>query len=525
MHQTHRTIARARKLRRDMTDAEARLWRRLRDSRALGAKFRRHVPIGSFIVGFCCRELGLVVEVDGGQHAGRTTYDEARTRLITEQGYLVLRFWNDAVLTHTEVVIEEIVRHVLGRRSASKILPPGLPHPHPLPRCEDARERGSESGLLTSRRPAGGGNLKEQIRGAARRLGFPLCGFAQIEPLPHAEFVGRWIADGNAAEMAYIERGLAKRLDPRLILPAARSVITVGYRYIPPPLPPIDWREQLRGRIAAYAFGADYHLTVAAKLRELAACITELCDGAQVRPYVDTGAVLEREWAANGGLGWFGKNTNILHTQEGSYFFLGELFTDIPLEPDAPVTDHCGTCTRCLDLCPTGALKSDYVLDARLCISYLTIEHRGVIPTALRPQLGNWIFGCDVCQEVCPWNEKLLRRTGVADTQLLLPYLPELLHLDEDGFRARFQRSAIRRAKRDGFVRNVAVVLGNTNNPAAVPPLVETLRYDTAPLVRAHAAWALGAIGDGDARRALDAARRREQDAAVRREIAAALSN
>ena len=365
--------------------------------------------------------------------------------------------------------------------------------------------------------------VKERIRSAARHIGFPLCSFAPVQAPPHGEFVERWLADGNAAGMAYIARGLPKRLDPRHIMPAARSVITVGYRYRPPPLPPIDWQRQLRGRIAAYALGTDYHQTVEVKLRELAAYVEGECGGTVTRAYVDTGPILEREWAAAGGLGWFGKNTNILHTEEGSYFFLGELLTNLELDPDAPLADHCGTCTRCLDLCPTAALKPGYTLDARLCISYLTIEHRGPIPVDLRAKLGNWIFGCDICQEVCPWNEKLARRDGVPDTGALLPYLPDLLRLDEGEFRTRFRDSALRRAKREGFVRNVAVALGNTRNPAAVGLLTEALRHDTSALVRGHAAWALGAIGGRGTRQALDAARRTEADTMVRAEIDSAL--
>jgi len=366
---------------------------------------------------------------------------------------------------------------------------------------------------------------KQQIRAAARRAGFQLCAFSRVAPLPHADFVRQWLADGNAADMAYIERGLAKRLDPSRILPEARTIISVGWRYQPPPLPPVDWRGELRGRIAAYAAGIDYHSTVAHGLRQLAADVAALRPGAAVRPYVDTGALLEREWASLGGVGWFGKNTNLLHTEHGSYFFLGELLTTAEIEPDAPLADHCGTCTRCLDWCPTGALRPGFTLDARVCISYLTIEHRGIIPRALRAQIGNWIFGCDICQEVCPWNEKLVRDQGVPDTDELLPYLPDLLRLDDEHFQRRFHRSAVRRAKRDGFVRNVAVALGNTRNPVAVAPLAAALLDDAAPLVRAHAAWALGMIGTRGGRQALDAARRREVDDAVRSEIDAALAD
>lgn len=367
-------------------------------------------------------------------------------------------------------------------------------------------------------------SINDRIRAEACRLGFQLCGFAPVASPPHAAFVRRWLSDGNAAGMGYIGRGLAKRLDPCLILPAARSIITVGYRYLPPPMPIVDWRQQMRGRIAAYAWGTDYHVTVGAKLQELAAYASALRLGAVSRVYVDTGPVLEREWAAASGVGWFGKNTNILHTEHGSWFFLGEILSSLECDLEPPQPDRCGTCIRCLPLCPTEALKAGYVLDARLCISYWTIEHRGAIPLPLRRRMGNWIFGCDVCQEVCPWNDRLARRHGVPDTEALRPYLPELLLLSEDEFRRRFRNSAMRRSRREGLARNVAVALGNTGNPAAVPALAQALRHDASALVRGHAAWALGVIADRTASGPLESARRTETDGDVRREIDAALA-
>ncbi|MGD0950452.1 MAG: tRNA epoxyqueuosine(34) reductase QueG [Candidatus Binatia bacterium] len=366
--------------------------------------------------------------------------------------------------------------------------------------------------------------LKARMRTAAHHLGFTLCGFARVEPLPRGEFVREWLSAGNSAGMHYIGRGLAKRLDPGLVVPDARTVITVGYRYPPPVLPPAGWRAQWRGRIAAYALGDDYHAIIGPKLRALAGEVCALRQGVVARAYVDTGPLLEREWAASGGVGWFGKNTNIIHTEEGSWFFLGEVLTDLGLEPDAPQPNRCGTCTRCLDLCPTQALAPGYRLDARRCISYLTIEHGGAIPTDLRPKLGNWVFGCDVCQQVCPWNEHFARRHIMRGTEELAPYLLELLALSEDEFRARFRNSAVRRAGRVGLARNVAVALGNTRDPAAAAALVAALTRDPAPLVRAHAAWALGRVGGAPARHALDSARWREVHDGVRREIDAALA-
>jgi len=363
------------------------------------------------------------------------------------------------------------------------------------------------------------------VRDCAASLGFALCGFARVPAaLPHADAVRRWIKDGHAASMSYLGRGLKKRLDPQRLGTGVRTVITVGMPYAPPPVPPHDWRAELRGRIAAYALGPDYHTVVGEKLQALAAQLTRLAPATVARAYVDTGPVLEREWAALGGIGWFGRNTNILHTREGSYFLLGEILTTLDLEPDPPAADRCGRCTVCIDRCPTGALAPGYVLDARRCISYWTIEWRRSIPVAVRSHLGNWVFGCDECQEVCPWNERLVRRRGRrADVDALCPYLPDLLGLDEVGYERRFANSAIRRAARPALLRNVAVVLGNTGNPAAVAPLGRALRRDPSALVRAHVAWALGAIGDGPARRLLEAARRREPEPAVTAEIDAAL--
>ena len=294
----------------------------------------------------------------------------------------------------------------------------------------------------------------------------------------------------------------------------------MGFPYRPPPPPPTDWRETLRGRIAAYTVGPDYHRDVQARLDRLADVLARLFPGTRYLSYVDTGALLEREWARRAGLGWIGKNTLVLHRHAGSYFFLGELVTDLEVGAMALPRDHCGTCTRCVTACPTEALEQGYTMDPRRCISYLTIEHRSAIAPSMRPRLDNWVFGCDVCQEVCPWNGDA---HDSAAERWLAPSLPELVGLDDAGFLARYGGSAITRAGRRGLVRNAAVALGNSANPAAVPALVGALA-DRDPLVRGHAAWGLGRIGDAAARRALDRARRREPSAEARAEIEAALA-
>ncbi len=236
---------------------------------------------------------------------------------------------------------------------------------------------------------------------------------------------------------------------------------------------------------------------------------------------MDTGPLLEREWAQRSGLGWFGKNTMLLHKQAGSWFFLAEILVNLDLEGEGIPRAHCGKCTRCLDDCPTSALAEGYVLKAPLCISYLTIEHRGPIPRELRSKLGNWIFGCDICQDVCPWNEKFgLPRDDLIDE--LFPPLPALLTLSDAEFRARFGRSAIHRTKRRGLLRNVAVALGNSGNPEAIRVLCSAIQ-DPEPLVRGHAAWALGQFAEGEARQALENHLPSEEDEQARIEVLSAL--
>ena len=363
--------------------------------------------------------------------------------------------------------------------------------------------------------------LETQIRAQATALGFSLCGFTRLSPLPRQQFFTNWLEQGHAGEMSYLAREPERRLNPPGYFPQAKSVICLGYPYSPPRLPDMDWRRELRGRVAAYAAGIDYHDTIKTKVNLLVQFLTEHYPGLWTRAYVDTGPLLEREWAYRSGLGWFGKNTMLLHKQAGSWFFLAEILVSLALEGEGIPRAHCGKCTRCLTECPTGALEEGYVLKSPLCISYLTIEHRGPIPHELRPKLGNWIFGCDVCQEVCPWNEKFGQpREDLIDE--LFPSLPELLALDEGGFRARFGRSAIRRTKRRGLLRNVSVALGNSGNPAAIGPLRAALN-DAEPLVRGHAAWGLGQFAEAEARKTLEKHLEREEDEGVRTEARVAL--
>jgi epoxyqueuosine reductase len=362
---------------------------------------------------------------------------------------------------------------------------------------------------------------RDRIAAAARAHGFALIGCVPVEPLPVADFLGNWLRSGRAGEMRWLARHVATGLDPRQDFPWARSVVCVALPYAPAPPEPPGWQHRLQGRIAAYAAGPDYHRTVRAGLDRLAAALAALFPGTRYLSFVDTGPLLEREWSRRAGVGWIGKNTLVLDRGAGSYFFLGELLTDLEVEAVPPPRDHCGTCTRCVDVCPTGALERGYTMDPRRCISYLTIEHRGAIPPALRPAIENWVFGCDLCQEVCPWNGDAA--AADADGGWLAPSLVELVALDRDGFARRYAGTSVARTGRRGLVRNAAVALGNSGNPDAVPALARTLA-DRDPLVRGHAAWGLGRLGGAAARAALERARRREPSREARGEIDAALA-
>jgi epoxyqueuosine reductase len=324
---------------------------------------------------------------------------------------------------------------------------------------------------------------------------------------------------------------VVRRADVTGALPGARSVVAVAVNYHTRPLPPGLRDNPSRGVIAGYAWGHDYHDALTPRLHPLAGLIETLTGRpAAHRAYVDTGPLLEREIAAQAGLGFVGKNTNLIHPRLGSWLFLGQLLLTVELPPSPaepgsrPLT--CGRCTRCLEACPTDAFVAPYLLDARRCISYLTIELKGPIPRRLRPLVGNRIFGCDICQEVCPWNRRFARPTAEPAFQprpgAAAPRLLNLMALDEEGFRHRFRGSPVKRAKRRGLLRNVAVALGNWGHPAALPALARALR-DTEPLIRGHAAWALGRIAGTQAQRALRRARRVEIDPWVRQELQLAL--
>lgn len=366
---------------------------------------------------------------------------------------------------------------------------------------------------------------------AAHDLGFDLVGVTAAGPTPDFVRYQGWLAGGYHGEMDYLSRRAAERADLRQWAPDARSVILVGVSYYRDMLPAALRADPSRGQIAAYAWSDDYHEALKPLLFQLDAAIRAASGRtAYGKVFVDSGPVLERSWAQAAGLGFIGKNTCLISPERGSWLFLAGLAVPEALQerqPPAARRGTCGRCTRCLEICPTGALPAPHLLDARRCISYLTIELKDAIPRELRPLMGNWIFGCDLCQDVCPWNRRFARPAQQAVLQarpeLVAPPLLELLALDEDGFRRRFKNSPVRRAKRRGLLRNVCVALGNWGDPGAVDPLAGALA-DTEPLIRQHAAWALGRIGNAAAQRALAQRLPVETEPAVRAEISDSLN-
>ncbi|MGE5304760.1 MAG: tRNA epoxyqueuosine(34) reductase QueG [Alphaproteobacteria bacterium] len=368
-------------------------------------------------------------------------------------------------------------------------------------------------------------SLSLRIKAEAQRLGFALVGISPAKAPSHEKSFADWLRRGFAGEMSYLQRTEELRRNPQTLMPWAVSVVSVGMNYFTPFIRP-GVSQEPKGWISRYAWGDDYHGVIKNKLESLLESVRER-HGGQVegRAFVDSGPVLERGFAGVAGIGWIGKNTHLISPQRGSWFFLGELFLSLPLAYDRPIQERCGRCELCLKACPTGAFAGPYVLDARRCISYLTIEIKGSIPHHLRPLIGNHIFGCDICQEICPYNVKALptKETAFAPREgLYAPDLIPLLSLTVEEFRRRFHNSPIRRAKRRGLLRNVAVALGNLKSREAVPALVGALDDEEA-LVRGHAAWALGQIGTAEAEAGLQKRRLRETDASVKEEIDAAL--
>jgi epoxyqueuosine reductase len=334
------------------------------------------------------------------------------------------------------------------------------------------------------------------IREHSRELGFDACRFTTAQPPDHAAEFQQWLAAGRHGEMEYIQRNAHKRIDPAQVLANARTIVTLAVNYHVEPAVSAP-ETKATGQIARYAQFSDYHGVLGERLKTLARFIDSLGpDGTRSLWYVDTGPLLERDYAERAGIGFIGKHTSLISRKFGNWIFLAEIITTLEIEPDAPEKNHCGACRRCIDVCPTAAITAPFQLDARRCISYLTIELKGPIPVEFRAAIGTRIYGCDECLAVCPWNRfaqegALMRphyRAGLA-----APDLVELLSLDEAGFKSRFAGTPILRAKRRGFLRNVCVALGNCGAQSALPALARAAT-DAEPLIAEHAQWAVGRL-------------------------------
>jgi epoxyqueuosine reductase len=364
--------------------------------------------------------------------------------------------------------------------------------------------------------------LTRKIREEALRLGFLRIGFARAGRPPYEEQFKSWLENRFHGGMHYLKRQASRRMNPGLVLAGVRSVIVLALNYS------FDCavvESPLNGRISRYAWGSDYHPVIKNRLDRLLAFIRCQVPDVHGLSSVDSGPVMEKAWGSQTSIGWMGKNTILITRDHGSRFFIGVILLDIELEYDPKAKDFCGTCNRCIRACPSRALSAPYVLDARRCISYLTVEFRGVIPREIRPFIGSRIYGCDDCQDACPWNRKPLPANAIELMPQAGNYAPQLLSLaaiSREEFDRRFVDSPIRRITRDVFIRNIMIALGNSSQIESVPVLEKALR-DFSPLVRAHAVWALGQMPGSETSSALESARKRESDASVLEEMDAVL--
>ncbi len=399
------------------------------------------------------------------------------------------------------------------------------PHPRPLPtRGRGAfRVRGATIASSQTENVLNDANkLKTALIAQARERGFDVAGVARPDAVPEAKArLDRFLADGAHGDMAWMTGTAERRASPLALWPQVRSVIMLGVNYGPDEDPLAILRERSRAAISVYAKGDDYHELIKSRLKQLARWLTENAGG-EVKVFVDTAAVMEKPLAAAASLGWQGKHTNLVSRQFGSWLFLGSIFTTLDLPADEPEPDSCGSCRACLDICPTAAFPEPYRLDARRCISYLTIEHKGPIPRELREKMGNRIYGCDDCLAVCPWNKFAVqgREAKLAAREALrAPKLADLVRLDDAQFRLLFAKTSIKRTGRDRFVRNVLIAIGNSGD-AALAGEAEALLDDASPLVRGAAVWALSRLLPREKFAELRE-RRNENDASVRDEWAA----
>ena len=385
---------------------------------------------------------------------------------------------------------------------------------------------------MTSSTSQEAARLADTLRSESKFLGFDALAITDAGRLAREDFFDRWLRRGFGGKMSYLYRNRNPRIDPRRAWPEVKSVVTLAMNYHTGVEPAAEKSRNGKdgrpiGAVSRYAWGRDYHRVIRKRLIKLARTVEESGLGRAVKCYVDTGPVIEREWAARSGLGWIGKNTLVLNSELGSWFFLGILLLNVELPSDGPQSELCGTCTRCIQACPTGALIQPYVMDSSRCISYLNIELRGWIPRELRARMGSWIFGCDDCQTVCPYNDNppVSENLDFRHRQRLdAPDLIELLAMDEKSFQDRFQGSPLRRARWIGIVRNAAIALGNSGEGGAMEPLGRALDH-AEPIVRGHSAWALGRLGGPTAKKFLKNRLAAESDDEVREEIEAALDD
>ena len=358
-----------------------------------------------------------------------------------------------------------------------------------------------------------------RIENFAKELGFDGFGVTRVLPSKSIRNYKEWLNLNYQGEMSYMRRNAEKRSSLDMVLSGVQSVVCLRTNYLTEDKDMSFVNEKKRGDISLYALNEDYHEVLIQRHRKLEEKIKEEFGGCQTKIYIDTGPILEKPLAQSAGLGWVGKHTNLITEHIGSYYFISEILVDVPLKVSEPSLDQCGTCRSCIDICPTKAIVAPYILDSRKCISYLTIELKGVIPLEFRKAMGNHIYGCDDCQIVCPWNSFAVKtdeesfRARDGSFQLI-----ELMRLDDEAFRKRFKNSPVKRTKRRGLLRNVAVALGNSDDPFAVSPLIDALS-DHEPLIRAHVVWALGELIGEKALPILNKNLKNEEEQIVKDEI------
>lgn len=465
----------AREFRNNSTLSEVLLWSELKTGRMLGFDFHRQKPIDNFIVDFFCYDLMLAIEIDGSSHDNKVEYDKFRQKKLESLGIRFLRFDDLDLKQKMEWVLEEI--RIWIKASNTPLVPPSRGEPEQIKTTEkplqfdvDRKKEKIASEIYNpiinsefSSYKGGKGSVERNtqfIKSMASQLGFSFCGIAKAEFLEEeAPRLEEWLKRGYQGKMSYLENHFDKRLDPRLLVPGGKSVISLMYNYYPEKDLAADKTNTFK--FAKYAYGEDYHFVIKEKLKTFLALIQQEVGHVQGRAFVDSAPVHERAWAKKSGLGWIGKNSLLLNREMGSFFFLAELIIDLELEYDGPIKDYCGTCTACMDACPTDAIPAPYVVDGSKCISYFTIELKEEIPPEVKGKFENWIFGCDICQDVCPWNrfaKPHQEKKFEPHSDLKKMTKSDWREITEDVFEKLFKKSAVKRTKLEGLKRNIVFV-------------------------------------------------------------------